>query len=475
MRSAASGDLAAAVWGMLADTLEAYRDSSAAADWLGYHMKRFSEPPRIAVTGAAGCGKSTVVNAVVGERVAPVEAAGRQVLTWYSAGDEPLATVYTPDDSAHEVPVRRRDGRLGVDLRRWREHEISRVAVQWPADCLREATLIDTPADATVSDEADAVVHLACNVDGAALAPLHAAQDSPVARAAPIGTVLVLSRADEIGAGRADALSSARLIARRHDRNARLHGLCQQVVAVAGLVGYAGRTLTIQEYAQLRDLAALDRSALEELLLSTDRFVRSDAGTLVGADARRSLLERFGLFGVRLATALIRGGCHTPEKLSTELVRRSGLADLRESIDRDLTGRAEVLKARSALLAIERLLATQPLAQARPIAARLEQVLASAHDFRELRVLTALRTGRTPLPAELAAEARRLLGGDGTGIRQRLAVDHPVTEARLRTAAARALARWQDEAANPVLGRQQRRAAAVVVRTCEGMLAQLTT
>ena len=479
----AGGELAAAVWGLLTDALEAYRDSPGAAEWLGYHMKRFSEPPRIAITGPAGCGKSTVVNAVVGEHVAPVQAAGSGVLTWYSAGDEPRATVYPPDDSAHEVPVRlgsgaggqRPDGPLGLDLRRWQRHEISRVAVQWPADCLRDATLIDTPADETVSDEADAVIHLVRSVDDAGLAQLYAAQDSPVARAAPIGTVLVLCRADEIGGGRVDALSSARLIARRCDRNVRLRGLCQQVVAVAGLIGYAGRTLTGAEFAQLRDLAAVDRAVLEELLLSTDRFLRADPATLVGPQARRALVDRFGLFGVRLATALVRGGCDTADALSVQLVRRSGVGDLRESINRDLTDRAEALKARSALLAVERLLATEPRGQARRIAADLEQVLASAHDFRELRVLTALRTGRTPLPGGLAAEARRLLGGDGTGIPQRLAVDHAATEARLRATAAESLARWQDRAANPVLGREQRRAAAVVARSCEGMLTRLST
>jgi hypothetical protein len=496
-----SGGLAAAVWDMLTSALEAYQDSPTAAEWLGYHMKRFSEPLRIAVTGQAGTGKSTVVNAVVGEQVAPIEASGRQVLTWYSEADEPQATVYGQDDSEQEVPVRHRGGRIGIDLGRWQHHEISRVAVQWPADCLRYATLIDTPADEAVSDEADAVIHLVRNVDDAGLAPLYAAMDSPVARSAPIGTLLVLSRADEIGAGRVDALSSARLIARRYDRNARLGGLCQQVIAVAGLVGYAGRTLTGSEYRQLRELAAIDRYALDELLLSTDRFLRAETapavpaaepvrtaaapgqagnapsrtGTVpVGPEKRRALLDRFGLFGVRLATALIRGGCDTAEKLSAELVRRSGLADLCDAIDRDLTGRAEALKARSALLAVERLLATQPRAQARGLAANLERVLASAHDFRELRMVTAVRTGRTPFPPDLAAEALRLLGGEGTGIAQRLAVDHPATEARLRAAAIESLARWQDHATNPILGRDQRRVAVAVVRSCEGMIARLT-
>jgi hypothetical protein len=482
-----SGGLAAAVWEMLTSALEAYQDSPTATEWLGYHMKRFSEPLRIAVTGPAGTGKSTVVNAVVGERVAPIEASGRQVLTWYSEADEPQATVYGQDDSEQEVPVRHRGGRIGIDLGRWQHHEISRVAVQWPADRLRYATLIDTPADEAVSDEADAVIHLVRNVDDAGLAPLYAAMDSPVARSAPIGTLLVLSRADEIGAGRVDALSSARLIARRYDRNARLGGLCQQVIAVAGLVGYAGRTLTGSEYRQLRELAAIDRYTLDELLLSTDRFLRAETvpagpdaepgrtGTLpVGPEKRRALLDRFGLFGVRLATALIRGGCDTAEKLSAELVRRSGLADLCDAIDRDLTGRAEALKARSALLAVERLLATQPRAQARGLAADLERVLASAHDFRELRMVTAVRTGRTPFPPDLAAEALRLLGGEGTGIAQRLAVDRPATEARLRAAAIESLARWQDHATNPILGRDQRRVAVAVVRSCEGMIARLT-
>lgn len=468
-------ELAEAVWGLLHDALEVYRDDPGATEWLSYHIERFEEPLRIAVAGPAGSGKSTLVNAVVGEHIAPVQVgAGSQVLTWYADGAEPRATVYASDGGVHEAPVARQDTRLAIDLRHWQPQQVARVAVQWPVRSLRYATLIDTPAGADVGAEADAVLQLVAGADDAELAPLRDRQDTPVARAAPVDTILVLCRADEIGGGRVDALTSARLLARRYARDARVRGLCQHVVAVAALVGYAGRTLTDPEYAMLRQLAGLPRAELDGVLLSTDRFLRTELAG-VGSPARRALLDRFGIFGLRLATALVRGGCDTAKKLSTELVRRSGLAELRESISQDLTDRPHVLKARSALLALERLLDTHPRTGARRLVADLERVVASAHDFRELRLLAALRTGRTPLPAVLASEARYLLGGRGTSIPARLAIDGEATGAQLRAAAAESLARWQDQAANPVLSQEQRRAAAVVVRSCEGMLTQLAS
>jgi hypothetical protein len=449
-------DLYGQTVGLLRDAYEIYRDNRSAQDWLGYHLDRVAEPLRVAVTGPAGSGKSTVVNAVVGERVAPVTVAGSQVLTWYADSPHPQATVYTSDGTAQDVPFAR-------DLRDWQPDQVTRVAVRWPARSLRYATLIDTPAGADVRDEADAVLHLVTTVDGSGLDPVREAQDTPVARAAPVSTILVLARADEIGAGRVDALSSARLVARRFGRRPEVRALCQHAVAVAGLVGYAGRTLTGAEYEMIKQLAGMPRPDLDAMLLSTDRFRKA---------GKPALLDRYGIFGLRLATTLVRGGCGTAQKLSAELVRRSGLAELRESISRDFTDRPQVLKARSALLALERLLTTHPRG-ARQLAAELERVVASAHEFRELRLLAALRTGRVPLPAVLVAEAEHLLGGRGTSIPARLAIDREATDAELSTAAGEALMRWRDQAANPVLGQQQRRAAQAVVRSCEAMLSRL--
>jgi len=195
--------------------------------------------------------------------------------------------------------------------------------------------------------------------------------------------------------------------------------------------------------------------------------VRMDART------RMALLERFGLFGVRLVTTLIRRGFEEHEALAAELVARSGLTDLRESIKQCFTDRHDVLKARSAVLALEVVLRMEPRPAAGRLVTALEQLVVSAHDFRELRLLAALHGGRTELPDPLASEARRLVGGVGTGLAARLGFEHEPTGAELQGAIADALRRWQEQAENHALGTGQRYAARVVVRSCEGMAARL--
>jgi hypothetical protein len=467
-------------WTLLREALGLYSDSPRATEWLHHQLQRFSEPLGIAVAGAAGTGKSTLINALVGEEVAPVQAAdGTGVLTWYRDGPAPRATVHSAEGTAQEVPAARLEDRLRVDLSQWQPHHIDRLAVDWPARVLRHATLIDVPTPRSTVDllaEADAVLYLARNVDSADLnAPRSAGtRDTAIARAAPVNTILVLSRADELGAGRIDALSSAKLIARRHRGDVQTRSTYQNVVAVAGLVASASRTLREPEFTALSQLAGVPRPELEDFLLSPDRFVRAEFPAPVGPDVRAALLARFGIFGVRLATTLVRGGCNTARKLSTQLDQRSGLTELRDSIARDFTDRHPALKARSALLALEHLLRTEPRPGTGSLLMAMERLLASAHDFQELRLLAALRTGRTVLPPELGAPAQHLLGGRGTSPAARLATEESATDSQLLDAATRALRQWQEQAANPVLSQHQRHAARVVVRSCEGILHELS-
>ncbi|WP_158842567.1 hypothetical protein [Saccharothrix deserti] len=449
------------VWALLEDALTVYRDSPRAVAWLRGHQARFGEPVRVAVAGAPRSGKSTVVSALIGEEFVPTGAT-----TWYQDGPQPKAHV-----GQYEVPVARRDGKAFVDA-----PDAERVVVEWPSRSLRDLTLIDTPAGTPVEHvygEADAVLYLTRHMHTTDLQFLQTAHDHPVARVAPVNTVLVLARADEIGGGRIDALSSAKQIARRYRREATVTPLCQNAIAVAGLLAVAARTVRQDEFAALAALASLARTELEDHLLSADRFVGEDFPVRLDPAVRRGLVDRFGIFGVRLTTTLIRQGFDTQVKLTGQLVQRSGLGELRDSIGIYFTERREVLKARAALLGLDVVLRAEPRPGSAGLATALERILASAHDFRELRLLAALQGGRTRLPGELDAEASRLVGGLGTDPLVRLGMDYEPTESELRHAVLDTLARWRDHAMDPALDHGQRRAASVVVRSCEGMLTQL--
>lgn len=475
------------VWALVNDAAVLYPESHPATARLRHQLARLEGPLRIAVAGPWQSGKSTLVNALMGEQVAPVELQdGRQVFTWYEDGPAPRATAYSTEGSASELLVTRSNGGMWVDPGGWRSEHFHEIVVQWPTRALRHATFVDTPAIPPPADDdgrtaisdrilrdADAVLCLTRDARGADLRFLRAAQDDPVARVAPVNAILVLSRADEVGGGRIDALLAAKQLARRHCQNPEVTALCMTAVALGGLVALAGRVLSESDFAALATLAATPRADLDGFLLSTDRFAGDEFPAPLGPEVRGSLLDRLGIFGVRLATTLIRTGCDTRASLAAELVRRSGLTELRESVARCFIDRQEVLKARSALGAVESMLRADPRPGGGKLLARLEHVLATAHDFRELRLLAALQDRRVRLDAELAAEAQRLIGGAGTSMAARLGVDHEATAAELCALSSGALGRWQHQGEDPLLGLAERRAAGVVVRSCEGMLAHL--
>ncbi len=462
-------------------------------------MERLDQPLRVAIAGRVDAGKSTLLNALVGEQLAPTDSGEcTRIVTWYRGAPSPEIVIrLRSSGSPVHVPVRRADGGLVIDLQGTPAEEVDRLDVGWPAQGLRAATLIDTPGigspetattarrpdvvlhpDDETPTEADAVVYLMRHRHGGGATFLESFRDRGVARATSVNTIAVISRADEIGGGRVDSMSSAKAVAHRYLAEPALRGLCQDVVAVAGLIAQAGRTLRQTEFAALADLARGQQEDLEAALVTADRFL---GVTWTGADrspglsrvVRQSLLARFGVFGIRLATALLRQGVGDAAGLAAELVSRSGLPELQEVLDTRFTGRRDLLKARSALLALAGVLQSDPRPGSGHLAVDVGRILAGAHELVELRLLGALRSRAVRLPEPLLAEAERLLGGSGAGPACRLGMPVHSDPAVLREAAVDALVRWREHAENPMSARAASDACRVVVRTCEGILAGL--
>jgi GTPase SAR1 family protein len=479
----------AAVRGVLRDAIDAYADEDRVAQSLRRHMERLDEPLRVAIAGKVKAGKSTLLNALVGEEIAPTDAGEcTRVVTWYQYASSPRITLEPKTGVPTQLPLHRADGRLSMNLAGHSAHEVERLLVDWPSRGLRAGTLIDTPGIDSLStsvsarttsfltptDEpsaADAIVYLMRHLHASDVRFLESFYDQAAGRATMINAIGVLSRADEVGVGRIDALLSAQKVARRYSDDPMMRQLCQTVVPVAGLLAQTGRTLRQAEFVALQDLAACPRSETSALLLSADRFVRPDAPVPVAAHDRAVLLERFGLFGVRLSIALIRGGVQDASALAADLVRRSGLDEVRRVLAVQFTQRSDVLKARSALLAVDRVLREEPRAGTEAIVNAVERILAGAHEFQELRLLAALRAPGLTLTRDVRLEAERLLGGRGTGVDARLDLPAAPAPDEIRAAALDALRRWRERAENPLSDRATTAICAVVIRSCEGILA----
>ncbi len=490
------------VRGVLRRAVDVYRDQPQTAQRLRHQLDRLDEPLRVAIAGKVKAGKSTLLNALVGELIAPTDAGEcTRVVTWYCAGHSPKIVMDPKEGPPAPLPVNRRDGALIIDMQGAPVEALNRLVVHWPSPSLRDTTLIDTPGIASMSTgtsrrtvsflapeddsptEADAVIYLMRHLHATDAEFLESFRDRRVGRASSVNTVAVLSRADEIGAGRVDAMFSAKTIAQRYRKDPTLRGLCQGVVPVAGLLAQTGRTLRQAEFDALAALSRRPREEVDRLLLSTDRFLRassaaSDADAVTqpgeGPEGRSRLLARFGLFGLRLSTTLIRQGTDSPAALADELVRRSGLDELRELLNTQFTERRDLLKARSALLALTAVLQEDTRADTEKLVGEVERILAGAHEFAELRLLSVLRSGAIMLPKPELDEAERLLGGSGGAAAVRLGRPPGCGTGELRQAALEALGRWRRRGENPLSSRAVADACRVVVRSCEGMVARLT-
>lgn len=476
--------------GLVRDALEAYADDPAAAAVLQGYARRLAEPLRIAIAGMVKAGKSTLLNAIIGEEIAPTDTGEcTRIVTWYRYGRTPRITMHPKEGEPRSLPLKRVDGRLVFVLGGVAAEDVQRLDVEWPAPMLQHMTLIDTPGIASLSEdvsarstdfltpgdtpsEADAIIYLMRHMHASDLRFLESFRDTEAGRSGTVNALAVLSRADEVGAGRIDSMLSAGEIAERYRRDHNLRKLALGVVPVAGLLAQSARTMRQQDFTSLQLLAGLDRADREKLLLSADRFLRSSNPEGLPAEARTSLLSRYGLFGIRLAVVLIRNGFDEPTPLAHELARRSGLDPLLDLLARQFQARAEALKARTALVGVETLLRSSPREGHGQLAASLERLQANAHEFRELRLLATLRTTGVPLSPELAAEAEGLIGGWGAEPHVRLGLDAEATADNLSDEARRFLLRWRAVAENPLTDRGALDACRVVIRSCEGVLAE---
>ncbi|HJX86248.1 MAG TPA: dynamin family protein, partial [Gemmatimonadales bacterium] len=88
----------AAVTELIRDAIEVYDDDPIAREALLSHARRLEEPLRVAVAGMVKAGKSTLINAIIGEEIAPTDTGEcTRIVTWYRYRDTPRVTMLPVD------------------------------------------------------------------------------------------------------------------------------------------------------------------------------------------------------------------------------------------------------------------------------------------------------------------------------------------------------------------------------------------
>ncbi len=476
------------------EALGVYDDDDAAREVLNTCSRRLHEPLRLAVAGMVKAGKSTLLNALIGEQIAPTDAGEcTRTITWYRHSETPRVQVHLRDGGpVRRMPIRRDHGRLVLEVPGLKAEDISWIEVEWPSASLRSTVLIDTPGIASASTQtsarstafltpgnapsaADAIIYLLRHVHASDVGFLEAFRDTAAGATQTVNALAVLSRADEVGSGRVDSLLSAARIAERYRVDGELRSLALDIIPVAGLLAESARTLREAEFAAFRELAKLDRFDRDRMLVSVDRFTASTALVGLPSAERRALVDRFGIFGVRLGALLVRGGADSSSVLAERLLQQSGLVGVQRFVDTHFRARSDVLKVRGVLHEVEAIIREKPRGGTGLLLSRIEQIGASTHALRELSLLARARTGTLPLPAAEADEAERLVGGGGPAWRERLAMPKLAHESEAQVLVDDLLRRWHTRAQSPFSERDTVAVCRTVIRSIEEIASEVRT
>lgn len=401
---------------------------------------KLAMPLQVTVGGGVSSGKSTLVNALLGQRVAAVDAGEcTRVVTRFCYGHHERAEVVGTDGSTRTLALT--DGavpaELGVPLATVRE-----VVVYLPNQPLTEVNIIDTPGMNTVTaeNEASTVGFLglaAQDEPGRETAARISRADAliflmPHLRQADIdvlagfrtlfagsglsafNAVGVLSRIDHL-TRHGDPRDAARSIASRIRSQAA--GLVSDVLPFLGLLAETGATAALTE-ADARALVQIagfgDDLDREDLLVSADSFLDEPA-LAVPLEQRRRLLQLLDLYGIGVCCAAIDAGSRGTVGLLEMLVDVSGLTTLRRLIFDRLGAHAGLIKARSAIADLRRL-SYRPVSDP-AIGAELGGLRThldrfefdpTLHELRVLAVLQDAATGAFRLPEPLMRDLERL-------------------------------------------------------------------
>ncbi len=396
---------------------------------------RLGAPLQLAVAGRVSSGKSTLVNALIGRRVAPTDVGEctRLVTRFCYGTPDRIEVVFRsgrhralPFDAAGMIP-----STLGVDLA-----EVSHLEAYLTNAVLRDLTVVDTPglgspdsasaASAAAVTEAEAVLYVltqAVRADDAQVLTAFTAATA-ARRLGPGNTIAVLNKADtvppeSVPGSEGDVGKAAALLAARQAEV--LGKRVTDVLPVTGLLAETAETgvFTTADAEALAALARTDPSTRTAMLLSADLFTTLPCP--VPAGTRTRLLERLDLYGVGRALAALDTDPQLRAGALRLLLREaSGLDRLQSRLSAVFRARADGIKAASALTSITALARACADPRERALVQNAVEVLRArpeAHQLRLIEALAQVSTGSVPLPADLAVEVLRM-GGSSSAAEQ---------------------------------------------------------
>jgi GTPase SAR1 family protein len=434
--------------------------------------QRLKQPMRVAIVGQIKAGKSTMMNALLGETIVPT---GRVEATFnvncFKYAPDASLVVHFKDG---RPPERKAPEELERLTRRADEHRdlllsIKYIEVLHPNSLLQSFNLIDTPglfsshkddsqntldflqihgqelSEVTQREasNADAILFLfdrSLAADGKKL--VESFQGPQFGQATPINSLGVLTRVDLYWPRPLDIPAAGReIIDTLQNDHPQLRRMFYTILPVCGFLAWGAQTLTAEEFATLKQLQQQvpEEKMLRKYLRSNASFVSNHYADLpIPPIQREALVDRLDRYGIWRAYQLLSSIENCDQStLCALLVQESGLSALKQLVLAHFGNRAYLIKLSGALqrirLACFKLrqnpnisLADQEVMS--QIEGRFGQLRDSENGFRELTVLRDYYQNKLILSEGEIQQLLHITGEYGQSLRQRLALPEPGPE-----------------------------------------------
>lgn len=443
--------------------------------------RRLHQPMRVAIVGVIKAGKSTLMNALLQEKIVATGAVEATFnVNWLKYSDSPSLKVYFKDN---RPPEAKSFSELKALTLRPEEHQdyllsIKYIEVAYPNEILRTFNIIDTPGLKSFYEEdskntqdflklhgeeltevtqqeaanADAVLYLFSQGIGKGDAETVQAFQGPLAgNATPINAIGVLTKVDIYATDPnvSDPMAAGQRIASRLSQKPEVGRLLYTIYPICGLLAEGVQTLTDKHFEILTQLSQLPEKRFARLSRYVPKFLdRYEAEDLpISQELRAELHQQLGLYGIIQAYHLLNSGIKAKEQLVAELLKKTGIPELRQLILSHFGHRAFLIKLGTVLRQISvayfqerKHLQGTSLQVLEEVTGKFEALKDKQQAFQELDVLRSYYENKLDFDPEEKEQLLQVTGEDGTscgerlGLGERAIVDEmlPVAEARMR-------------------------------------------
>ncbi|MGB6297371.1 MAG: dynamin family protein [Rivularia sp. (in: cyanobacteria)] len=449
-----------------------------------YH--RLQQPMRVAIVGKIKAGKSTMMNALLGEAlVATGSVEATFNINWLKYDENKTLKVHFKDNRTPETKSVEELSNITVRADENRDYLLSvkYIEVFYPNKILKSFNLIDTPglqshykddSQNTVdflqlhgdnlteitqkeAQGADALLYLFSHslaMDDSEIVKMF--QGPVVGQATPINAIGVLTKVETYWTDPnvSEPMEAGKKVCQRLSAHPKVRDIFYTVYPTCGLLALGAQTLTDNEWEILKKLAELPQKRMESLIGNVKRFCNREYEDVpIPPTERQQVLNQLGQYGVWLAYNLIGSGVNQKSQLIEELLQSSGVPELRKLITSHFGHRAYLIKLGTVLQQIGTAYFREvqnfegkALEIIQKIGGKFEELQTQEHGFSELQVLRNHYENRLNFDDNEVQQLLYVTGEYGISCAQRLGLEECTSIEEMIPVARQRMNYWRQKA-----------------------------